>query len=279
MSAKVKGMIITTSWDDGHPLDFRVAELLAKHGVRGTFYVPFENSRPTLSPGQIRELARAFEIGAHTMHHCVLTTVTREEARAEVFQSKARLEEITGRPCTVFCFPKGKYSIAHVEMVREAGFSGARTVELLSFERPSFKSGIAMMPTTIQACPNPTLSYVRNAVKRFRAKSLLRLLFNNHGSDWAATAMSLLERCRQVGGVFHLWGHSWELEDYGQWKALDRVLGAMADSGRSTYYVTNAELCAHGGQFWTIDDLCFCADSQAHAQKKDRRVKRKAGAP
>ena len=28
---------ITTSWDDGHPLDFRVAELLAKYGLPGTF--------------------------------------------------------------------------------------------------------------------------------------------------------------------------------------------------------------------------------------------------
>ena len=31
---------ITTSWDDGHPLDLRVAELLAKYGLQGTFYVP-----------------------------------------------------------------------------------------------------------------------------------------------------------------------------------------------------------------------------------------------
>ena len=26
---------ITTSWDDGHPLDLRVAGLLAKYGLRG----------------------------------------------------------------------------------------------------------------------------------------------------------------------------------------------------------------------------------------------------
>jgi hypothetical protein len=28
---------ITTSWDDGHPLDLRVAELLAKYGLKDTF--------------------------------------------------------------------------------------------------------------------------------------------------------------------------------------------------------------------------------------------------
>ncbi len=239
----VKNMIITTSWDDGHPLDFRVAELLANHGLRGTFYVPFENSRPTLSPGQIRELARTFEIGAHTVHHCVLTTVAKDKARAEITQSKARLEEITGMPCTVFCFPKGRYSNAHVAMVGEAGFSGARTVELMSFAQPHVKRGVALIPTTVQACPNPLSAYLRNAVKRFRTKSLLRLLMNNHGSDWAATAISLLEHCRQVGGVFHLWGHSWEIEETRQWDALGRVLAAMAEVSRPGECVTNSELC------------------------------------
>src|SRR5688500_11915407 len=35
-----KAAIVTTSWDDGHPLDIRLAEMLARHGVAGTFYVP-----------------------------------------------------------------------------------------------------------------------------------------------------------------------------------------------------------------------------------------------
>jgi hypothetical protein len=36
---------ITTSWDDGHPSDLRLADLLHKHSLRGTFYVPPENIR------------------------------------------------------------------------------------------------------------------------------------------------------------------------------------------------------------------------------------------
>jgi hypothetical protein len=40
---------ITTSWDDGHPSDLRVAELLIKHGLRGTFYVPMTAQTATLT--------------------------------------------------------------------------------------------------------------------------------------------------------------------------------------------------------------------------------------
>src|SRR5262245_3964954 len=93
---------LTTSWDDGHPLDLRIAEFLAKHDLRGTFYVPLENSRPTLSPAQIRELAGSAEIGAHTVHHLVLTTLVKDRACAEITESKSRIEEITGQPCSVF---------------------------------------------------------------------------------------------------------------------------------------------------------------------------------
>jgi L-malate glycosyltransferase len=237
---------ITTSWDDGHPLDLRIAELLAKHGLRGTFYVPLENTRSTLSPVQIRDLSSAFEIGAHTLHHFVLTTLTSDRARAEIVQSKARLEELTGKPCKVFCFPKGRYANAHVEMLGEAGFTGARTVELLSFNRPRAERGIAIMPTTLQAYPNPTFTYVRNAAKRFRFEALWSLLLHSHGIDWAATAVALLDHAQERGGVFHLWGHSWEIEEYQQWRALDRVLAAMAEANRSATCVTNSELCGNG---------------------------------
>src|SRR5437660_3456497 len=179
-------LTLTTSWDDGHPLDFRIAGLLAKHGLRGTFYVPLENSRPTLTAPQIRELSQSFEIGAHTVHHFVLTTLPDDQAKSEIMQSKARLEDITGKPCLVFCFPKGRYGNAHIKMLGEAGFAGARTVELMSLDRPRAEHSVPIMPTTLQACPNSTLAYLRNAVKRFRYEALWNLLLHNHGADWAA---------------------------------------------------------------------------------------------
>lgn len=56
-------LLFTTSWDDGHPLDLRLAELLVTYGFRGTFYVPCRNwqGEPVLSGRELRDLGRGFE--------------------------------------------------------------------------------------------------------------------------------------------------------------------------------------------------------------------------
>jgi peptidoglycan-N-acetylglucosamine deacetylase len=246
MGTEGKDLTLTTSWDDGHPLDLRIAELLNKHGLPGTFYVPLQNSRPTMSSSAIRELSECFEIGAHTVHHAVLTSLSLEHARSEIAESKVRLEDITGKPCLVFCFPKGRFRNAHVEMVRDAGFVGARTVELMSLDQPRTQHTIAMMPTTVQAYPLSTLAYYRNALKRFRYPAFRNILRHQPGADWTATTLALLHRARETGGVFHLWGHSWEIDEAGQWQALDRALAAMADASRAASCLTNSELCLNG---------------------------------
>jgi len=237
---------MTTSWDDGHPLDFRIAELLARHGLRGTFYVPLENTRPTLSSAQIRDLAGDFEIGAHTVHHRVLTGLPPEQARQEIVESKRRIEEITGKQCPMFCFPSGRYARVHLRMAKVAGFSAARTAELLSLESPKRRAGFSLIPTTVQAHPHSPLAYLRNAAKRFRVPSLWNILRNVRGTNWAATAINLLERFLETGGVFHVWGHSWEIEEYKQWGALERVFAAMAEARGSAACLTNSELCRNG---------------------------------
>jgi len=236
------GFRMTTSWDDGHPLDLRIAELLTKHGLRGTFYVPLENMRPTLFPDQIKNLSSAFEIGAHTVHHSTLTTLSKERARTEITESKHRLEEITGKSCSAFCFPRGRYAEVHLKMLGDAGYTSVRTVELLSLAHPRPHNGLVIIPTTLQAYPHSSVAYLRNAIKRFRYVALRNLFYHGSGSDWASAAISLLHYAQTTGGVFHLWGHSWEIEDSQQWEALDRVLAAMAEVRRCTPCVTNSEL-------------------------------------
>src|SRR6266481_3829885 len=99
------GACITTSWDDGHPLDLRVADLLAKHGLNGTFYIPKAADNETMSATDIRDLMVAFEIGAHTLKHVALTGATEKQAWHEIADSKSWIEDNTGRPCRMFCPP------------------------------------------------------------------------------------------------------------------------------------------------------------------------------
>ncbi len=65
----------------------------------------------------------------HTITHPVLTTLSREDARREIAESKGIVELELGRPARIFCYPGGYYSPREVELVRECGFRAALTCE------------------------------------------------------------------------------------------------------------------------------------------------------
>src|SRR5437588_5386375 len=215
---------ITTSWDDGHPLDLRMAELLAKHDLRGTFYVPMRSPKGNLTPHQVRELANTFEVGAHTLHHVFLTRTDDAEGQREIAQSKEWVEQTTGKPCDMFCPPGGKYSRSHLLAMERAGYVGFRSVELLSLALPRKRGGLWEMSTTLQAYPHRPLSYARNALQRVALPNLWRLMLHGRIHDWPQLAETMLERITAHGGVFHLWGHSWEIERMNEWERLEGVL-------------------------------------------------------
>lgn len=234
---------VTTSWDDGHPLDLRIAGLLEKYGFPGTFYVPRSAPRGVMTPQQIRELSRRFEIGAHTLDHVYLDRVSNAVAFEQLSGSRRWIEDLTGQSCRVFCFPGGKYRASQLPLVSAAGFFGARTVELLSIRSPELKNDLFLMPTTVQAFPHRPSTYARNVLLRgrsifsFRARDLL------HARDWVALAECLLPRAMQAGGVFHLWGHSWEIDQLGQWENLERLLSTLSRCAPKPCFVTNGALC------------------------------------
>src|SRR3989344_6448243 len=72
----MKKVIVTTSWDDGHKLDLKVASILKKYSIKGTFYICPEDRElrksELLSDREIVMLSKDFEIGAHTMTHLLL---------------------------------------------------------------------------------------------------------------------------------------------------------------------------------------------------------------
>lgn len=250
----MKTTYITTSWDDGHQFDLRVAELLTKHRLQGTFYIPMTSENRTMTVPHIRELSRAFEIGAHTLHHAVLTEATDQQAWQEIADSKSWLENGTGLPCLMFCPPKGKYSSRHLNMIRKAGYLGVRSVEMVSLDFPRPKSGLMLLPTTIQAHPHGLLAFARNSLKRAAFGNLWRFVAHGRSTDWPVLARSLLRQALKYGGVFHLWGHSWELQETGQWQRVDEVLRFMGEFASQAPALTNGQLCL---QQEPLARICF----------------------
>jgi peptidoglycan/xylan/chitin deacetylase (PgdA/CDA1 family) len=78
----------------------------------------------TLSVDEVVALAQddLIEIGAHSVTHASLPTLSRASQWAEIHQNKVHLEELLGRTVRSFAYPYGKYTQETISVVREAGF-------------------------------------------------------------------------------------------------------------------------------------------------------------
>jgi len=87
-------------------------------------------ARPLMDEAQVRDwLAAGNWIGAHTGTHPRLSKIPRDRAREEILSCKKKLEDRFGQPVEHFAYPFGDYDDAVVEMVREAGFKTACTMD------------------------------------------------------------------------------------------------------------------------------------------------------
>lgn len=219
----------TTSWDDGHPLDLRIADMLSRHGLPGTFYVPLANREggPVLGRDDIRSLDAAFEIGSHTRDHVYLKTIPAAAAAEQIADGRRLLEDSLGHAVSGFAYPGGKHDAAIRDAVARAGFAYARTTENFRIDLPpdSFR-----MPTTLQIYPHRRDIYVRNLVARghlaARGPVFLRAICQ---ADLFARLRDLFAHARQAGGIFHVWGHSREIGELDLWKPLDLFFAHVAE--------------------------------------------------
>jgi len=72
-------------------------------------------------------------IGAHTVSHPILAGLPDDEARGEIEESRASLEQILDERVTLFAYPNGKldedYSARTVQIVKGLGFDAALSTE------------------------------------------------------------------------------------------------------------------------------------------------------
>lgn len=88
--------------------------------------------RVMLTWDEVREMhALGMTIGSHTMTHPNLPSAGADAARAELTQSRARLEQEVNAPVTMFSYPNGgadRYMTPEIrDVVRETGYQGATT--------------------------------------------------------------------------------------------------------------------------------------------------------
>jgi peptidoglycan/xylan/chitin deacetylase (PgdA/CDA1 family) len=128
-----EGMISFT-FDDGSISQYQYAlPKLGSAGMKGTFYIVSRrlkdhNYSGYMSKDQVRYVYRkGHEIGAHTRTHAHLTALSPAQARAEIQGSRQDLIEMNVGPVNSFAYPFGEYNTSIIQMVKDAGFTSARS--------------------------------------------------------------------------------------------------------------------------------------------------------
>ncbi len=132
---------VAITFDDSYRSNVHAAEILAEHDLPACFFLPpgfIETDRifhwdehlpvrlPQMSWADTRRLVEmGFEVGAHTVEHPNLASLSWPEARREIIESKQILEYETGTAVRWFAYPYGganHFLPAQIKLVREAGF-------------------------------------------------------------------------------------------------------------------------------------------------------------
>lgn len=126
--------VVSINFDDGRQSQFDNAlPVLQNEGLQGkaTFFIVTDymngHFADYMSPTEVKHLASlGYEIGAHTLHHAHLTQISESAARQQIVGSKEALAAL-GISTRVFAYPFGEYNAAIEKLVKESGFSLARS--------------------------------------------------------------------------------------------------------------------------------------------------------
>lgn len=178
-------MILQLSFDDGLKEDSVIIDSLNKYNLLkySVFYIPVQSYGY-----QNSYMYQGINIGGHTISHpSDLKLLSTNSKVFEIRDCKSLLEEKFCREVTSFCYPRGRYDDECVQIVKDTGYSDARTtvVNATSYD---------------DAYRKPTSFHV------FRRKEYPQntSLYNHF--------CGLLEQAKK-NGYLHIWGHSKEIID------------------------------------------------------------------
>lgn len=109
--------------------------VLQECGASATAFVIANQIQPahsvgTESPGFAPSMLRALmeggvEIGSHSVEHREMHRLSAQDLRREAEDSRARIEDATGAPCSTFCYPRGRVTDRVMQAVAGAGYQCA----------------------------------------------------------------------------------------------------------------------------------------------------------
>lgn len=235
---------LTFSYDDAVTQDTRLAGLLNRYGMKGTFNIntgllgtekTYTRDGKTVTqnrfkPEQLREVYAGHELAVHGLTHLDLALAGNAAAAYEVMADRKNIEDLTGTPVRGMAYPFGTWSEGLVSLLRSCGMDYSRTT----------KSTRAFTVPEEFLTWNPTC---------------------HHADEQLFTlAERFFEPEQKYSGprLFYVWGHSYEFDLRGDWERMEKFLEQM--SGRpEIWYASNIEISDYVKAF---RHLHYSADAQ-----------------
>ena len=217
----------TMSFDDGTVQDRRFVKILNNYGLKCTFnlnsglfctkhdivHEGIRVNHDEIDPSEVHELYAGHEVAAHTVTHPNLLKCTPDEVIHQVKDDALALEKLCGYKIVGMAYPGGP-------------FFNDETIRLIT--------------------ENTDIFYARAVGSHFTLKLPERLMAwyptcQLHPKEYEAIERVTAEFLAYEGGedkLFYLWGHSFELDKFGNWDWFERFCERIAGHG-DVAYVTN----------------------------------------
>ena len=211
---------LTFSYDDGTIHDVRLAELLKKYNLKGTFNVNTEltENEGRLSMSKLRELYEktGMEVAVHGAKHVHVANYPSPTLMREFIIDKQNLEVEFKTVIRGMAYAYGSYSDVALNILDTAGIKYGRTTNsTLNFDIPD--NFLLWNPTCHHA--NPKLF------------ELLDEFFNKPVVKIGITLPRL----------FYVWGHSYEFNNNNNWELIEEFC-KKASGKTDVWYATNIEI-------------------------------------
>lgn len=222
-----KSKACTFSYDDGVVQDRRLSPLLRERGIKCSFNLSsglLGHSDAGGFPGkpdldiskveteEVLQLYSGHEIAGHSLYHSSLDTIGSPLATYEIMEDKRRLEQLSGKPLKMFAYPFGVYDHAVMELLRLAGYQGARTIRSTrQFSIP--ENFLEWDPTCHHNDPK-----------------LMDL------------AQEFLDGIPFFPMLFYVWGHAYEFDSDHNWQVIETLADFLALHKDQIWFATNGEI-------------------------------------
>ena len=218
--------LFTTSWDDGHPLDERIADTLEEFGFVGTFYASTgPEGRRLIRDKALARIGRNHELGVHGQTHTIFPDLSRQALAGEIHWAVEELSRF-GNVGRVVAPPRGKIDGATRRFIGRLGFA-VRTGAIIG---AAAVRGNSLEPT-FQLYPHVRKTIIRNCLYRRRLPTVTMLLQLAREDDLRERSRRLLLAAATRQRYVHMWGHAADVERLDLWKALRGLLSMAADLG------------------------------------------------